>query len=118
MAQVKWRKPNSFTVHYEGGIAGTLTLTPGVNSDINDDEFSAFVKHPIVKLLIDDGSIAIMDAPPASTLEHQGFAVIDDAETGQPLPVQPVSTGVKAKPNEAAAQVAEREKAKRDKEVG
>lgn len=48
-------------VHNKGNytrIANDVKVIPGANT-VTDDEFTAFVKHPMVKTLISHGEIAI-----------------------------------------------------------
>jgi hypothetical protein len=101
MTAVKWNHPTALTVSYIGANVGVLTLAPGINFGIDESELSAFVLHPIVKSLLDDRSIQILDSTPDTKHEITGLAVVDDAATGQPMPVQEASTSVKSKKSAA-----------------
>ena len=98
MATVQYNVPSSLTIDYAGGI-GRITLLPGINLNIPDEEWNLAEKHPFVLTLLEIGKIEILSRSPLVTSELEGIAVVDNRKTDEPMPVQnAVVGGIKPDP--------------------
>ncbi|HIK42165.1 hypothetical protein [Thermoleptolyngbya sp. M55_K2018_002] len=106
MPAIRYNQPNSFTIDYvaASGAIARLTLIGGVNLGVTDEQWRAIALHPVVKALLQDGTIEPLISAPESEGELAGFNVIEDKRTGQPMPiVEAVQSGIAPARNEAIA---------------
>jgi hypothetical protein len=74
MATVELKLSREFTVNYTGG-KGTLTLTPGLNPDIPDEEWAIVRNHAVVQMYMQDGALAEVAYDPGNQGEAGGVEV-------------------------------------------
>lgn len=86
MATVELCQPAAFTINYMGGV-GTLTLIPGVNVNVPDEEWALARKHPVVKLYQEEGLLHELNYEPGAKGELGGLDVTDTKRNDQPVPV-------------------------------
>ena len=88
MTSINYHKPNSLDIYYVGGNRNYLRLMPGLNLNINEKEWAAVSRHPIVKKLIELGTISVIETMPnTADLDGVEATLKDDPESGQPFPV-------------------------------
>lgn len=106
MPAIRYTQPNSFTIDYvsTGKAIARLTLIGGVNLGITAEQWKAIALHPIVKLMIENGTIEPLISTPDSEGDLAGFSVVEDQKTGQPMPLlEAVHGNVAPARNEAIA---------------
>jgi hypothetical protein len=113
MTSLTWNKPSPLTVEYvtATGGADVITLMPGVNLGISDDEMSSLRQHPIVTALLESRALEMSRSGPSKTAELSGFDVVEDAKTGEAMPVQQATKGLKPKSTQAVADAIAKEQA-------
>lgn len=95
MVSILHNYPGQRFIRYVGGQQSAITLNPGVNLNVDPSEWEAIARHPIIAGLIQEGVIKVVSEPSTSTLEvtdkdsetRASFEVVDDPNTGQPMPV-------------------------------
>lgn len=89
MATIKHNRPTSLDVHYIGGKYSFMRLLPGININVDDYEWGAAKRHPSIKVAMELGIVEeVYFEPNTAELEGMQVSIKDDAESGQPLPVQ------------------------------
>ena len=97
MATIRNNQSGAITLIYAGGKRGRLDLTPGVNIGVPDEEMQFIKKHPTVRDFLEHGVLDILLDAPTSNLELEGFTVVDDKKTDEPLPILEAKLGTRPK---------------------
>lgn len=105
MVAIRHNKATTLDINYvneHGGIA-TISLMPGVTIGVDDAAWEQAKNHPIVKILLEEGTIEPLTHDPVITKEldvHEeghdaAYEVVEDKESGQPMPVTPAKKTTK-----------------------
>ncbi len=91
MTTVKNNRPAPLTMQYVGGQHGRIDLYPGLNFNFPESELPPLRNHAVWAALLESGEIEILTTEPSSEGELEGFEVVEDKRTGQPLPMMETS---------------------------
>ena len=97
MVAIRHNEPSALTVNYvnpDGAIA-TITLGPGINLGVDERQWEAIAAHPVVKALLESGTLEPLVRDPQAQGELAGFEVVEDKASGQPMPIQGATDGIK-----------------------
>ena len=88
MVSVRYNRPSTFTIKYVGGKHSQIDLHPGINLNFPASELKALRSHPVWMAMLTTREIEILNYEPTSQGEKEGFEVVEDKKTGQPMPIQ------------------------------